>query len=334
MRYRALGSTGLDVSVLGFGASSLGSVFREIDPVDALRTVHLAIERGVNFIDVAPFYGLTKAETVLGQALKTVERDKYLLATKIGRYGHHISDFDFSAKRTFASIDQSLKRLGVDHVDLLQIHDLEFGDLDQIINETIPALQQIKQSGKTRFIGITGLPVSALKYVAERVQVDTVLSYCHYTLNDTSFMDLVPLLKQRKFGILNAAPLAMGLLSSNPLPSWHPAPPALRERAAHAAALCKARGSSIEKLAVQFAVRTPDIASTVVGTAESALMDQNIGWVDEPIDLTLLHEVQAIFEPVRNVSWISGRPENNTDVNTIGASIMPLGEEPTSASLA
>jgi L-galactose dehydrogenase len=333
VRYRALGRTGLDVSVLGFGASSLGGVFRDIDPVDARRTVHLAIERGVNFIDVSPYYGLTKAETVLGQALKTVERDKYLLATKIGRYGPHVSDFDFSAKGTFASIDQSLKRLGVDHVDLLQAHDIEFGTLEQIINETVPALQQIKQSGKARFVGITGLPLAALKHVAERVEVDTVLSYCHYTLNDTSFMDLVPLLKRRRLGIINAAPLAMGLLSSSPLPNWHPAPPALRDKAAQAAALCKARGSSIEKLAVQFAVQAPDIASTIVGTAESTLMELNIRWIDEPIDITLLREVQSIFEPVHNLSWISGRPENNGDVKTGGIGIAPLGEEPSRESL-
>lgn len=311
MEYRTLGKTGLKLSALSFGASSLGGVFQPINEADGIRTVHVALDGGINFIDVAPFYGLTKAESVLGKALKTVPRDKYVLATKVGRYGQDAKDFDFGAKRTKASVDESLGRLGVDHIDLIQVHDMEFGDLDQVISETIPALREVVQAGKARFIGITGLPIKTLKYVAERAAVDTVLSYCHYELNDTAYLDLLPLLEQKGLGILSAAPLGMGLLSDNGPPSWHPAPADVKAACREAAEHCRSRGSNLSKLAVQFAVRQPRITSTIVGTADPQIIADNIAAVSEPIDQELLAQVLEILKPVHNLTWQSGRAENN-----------------------
>jgi L-galactose dehydrogenase len=113
---------------------------------------------------------------VLGKALRDVERSRYVLATKVGRYG--ADAFDFSAKRVVRSVDESLARLGCGHIDLIQCHDIEFGDLDQVVEETIPALTDLVRTGKVRFVGITGYPLSALRHVADGTQVDTVLSYC------------------------------------------------------------------------------------------------------------------------------------------------------------
>ena len=195
-----------------------------MDEAEGIRAVQDSIELGINFIDVSPFYGLTKSETVLGKALKAVPRDKYFLATKCGRYGQEMGDFDFSAKRITASIDQSLGRMGVDHVDLLHAHDIEFGEFTQIIHETIPALRQIQKSGKALFIGVTGLPLAVLRRAVEAAPLDAILSYCHYSLNDTALADLAPLLKSRGVGAINASPLSMGLLSQRGAPAWHPAP--------------------------------------------------------------------------------------------------------------
>jgi L-galactose dehydrogenase len=311
MQYRELGKTGLKVSALSFGASSLGAVFHAINEDDAIRTVHLSIERGINFIDVSPFYGLTKAESLLGKALKSLPRDKYILATKVGRYGMEQKDFDFSATRVTASVDESLKRMGVDHIDVIQCHDIEFGSLDQIVNETVPALRKLQKAGKVRFVGVTGLPLKSLQYVFERVPVDAILSYCHYELNDTALMDLVPMLQSKGVGVISASPLGMGLLSTRGTPDWHPAPKAVKEACAKAAAFCKARGASIEKLAVQYAVAQPAIATTLVGTADSAEMESNITAVQEPMDKALLAELLQILKPIHNVTWPSGRAENN-----------------------
>ena len=311
MEHRALGNTGLKISALSFGASSLGGVFRDIDEAEAIRAVHVSIEMGINFIDVSPFYGLTKAETVLGKALKSVRRDKYILATKAGRYGLEQKDFDFSAKRVTQSVDESLQRMGVGYVDVIQAHDIEFGNLDQVIGETIPALRKIQQAGKARFVGVTGLPLKALRHVVESVPLDVILSYCHFELNDTALLDLVPKLKKRGVGIINASPLGMGLLSSRGSPAWHPAPEAVKETCARAAAHCRARGAAIEKLAIQYSLTQPEIATTVVGSASPDNMKRNIEWAFEPIDRILLEEVLAILKPVHNVTWESGRGENN-----------------------
>src|SRR3954447_14225837 len=134
MHYRELGDTGLSVSLLGFGASSLGGVFRQTDDGESIRTVHTALDLGINLIDVSPYYGATRAEAVLGKALREIKRDRYYLATKVGQYGE--GEFDFSAERVTRSFDESCARLGVDYVDLLQCHDIEFASIDQIVDET------------------------------------------------------------------------------------------------------------------------------------------------------------------------------------------------------
>jgi L-galactose dehydrogenase len=311
MEYRTLGKTGLNVSALSFGASSLGGVFRNIDESEGIRTVHIAVDMGINLIDVSPFYGLTKAETVLGKALKEIPRDKYFLATKVGRYGYEEKDFDFSARRVTESVDESLRRLNVDHIDLLQCHDIEFGSLDQIVNETIPALRKIQKQGKVRFVGITGLPLKIFSYVADQTEIDTILSYCHYSMNDTALLELLPYFKERNIGVINASPLSMGLLSQRGAPDWHPADDEMKQVCAKAAQYCADKGERIEKLAVQFSVHHPDIATTLVGTANPDNMKWNIEWVEEPINGNLLNEVLEILNPIHNKTWLSGRPENN-----------------------
>src|SRR6202042_475765 len=133
-----------------------------------------------------------------------------------------MKDFDFSAKRVTASVNESLKRLGVEHIDLIQAHDIEFGSLDQVIGETIPALRKLQKAGKVRFVGVTGLPLAALRTIVEAIPIDAVLSYCHFELNDTALVDFVPIFRKHRVGIINASPLGMGLLSSRGTPAWHP----------------------------------------------------------------------------------------------------------------
>ncbi|MGH9396004.1 MAG: aldo/keto reductase [Terriglobia bacterium] len=201
MEYRVLGKTGLRVSKIGFGASPLGGIFKQIDEDEGIRAVHAAVEAGIHFIDCSPFYGITRAESVLGRALKDIPRDKYYLATKVGRYGD--AEFDFSTQRVTASVDESLRRLNVDWVDLIQCHDIEFGSLDQVIQETLPALRKVVQQGKARFVGITGLPLKILHEVIDRASVDTILSYCHYALNDAALEFALPHFEASSIGVIS-----------------------------------------------------------------------------------------------------------------------------------
>lgn len=310
MEYRVLGKTGLKVSALGFGASSLGGgVFRAVEEPEAIRTVHIALDLGINIIDVSPFYGYTRAETVLGKALKGISRDKYYLTTKVGRYGD--AEFDFSAKRVTASIDESLARMGVEYVDIIQSHDNEYGDLDQVVDETIPALRKLQQRGKARFVGVTGYPLKIFSYILEHTDVDSILSYNHYSLNDTTLAGLLPFLESKHVGVISASPVSQGLLTNQGTPAWHPAPDRVKKVCAQAAAYCREQGSDISKLAMQFALANPRIATTLVGTASPTNIAKNAQWIEEPIDRQLLVKVQEMLRPIQDETWIVGKPENN-----------------------
>ncbi|KAL8622647.1 hypothetical protein ACOMHN_009281 [Nucella lapillus] len=121
MLYRPLGATGLHVSILSLGASSQGSVFRQTDDSESAQVVREALKSGINYIDTAPWYGHGKSETVLGKALQDIPRSCYYIATKVGRYEPEVDKmFDFSAQRTLSSIDESLARLGLDYIDVIQ----------------------------------------------------------------------------------------------------------------------------------------------------------------------------------------------------------------------
>lgn len=311
MKYRVLGRTGWKVSVLGFGAAPLGGTHGAVRDKDGIRAVRTAIDLGINFIDVAPFYGRTMAESLLGQALKGVPREKYLLATKVGRYGPEATDFDFSAERITRSVDESLKRLGVAHIDLIQCQDIEFAPTTQIVEECIPALHRLKRQGKVRHIGVTALPLKALRRLLERATVDTVHSYCHFCLINTTLVQLLPLLLEKRVGIINAAPLGMGLLTEKGPPKWHPAPAAVRDACARAEEHCRRQKTSLARLALQFAASHRDISTTLVGSANPQNIRKCVKWIEEPIDQSLLVEVQDILTPVRNQIWPSGRKENN-----------------------
>ncbi|MBV9998508.1 MAG: aldo/keto reductase [Verrucomicrobia bacterium] len=313
MQYRELGSTGMDVSVLSFGASSFGGVFHPVNLDQCIETVRVALDGGINFIDVSPAYGETLAETNLGKALRGIRRDRYYLATKVGSYSEAKGDYDYSAGRTERSLHESLKRLDLNYVDLIQCHDIDFADHDQIVNETLPTLHRLKGQGLARFVGITGLPLKIFPSILDRVEpgtVDTILSFCHYELNDDSLTDLIPYLKEKGVGIINASPTGMGLLTPQGPPAWHPASKAIVEGCRKTVEWCRAKGIDIIKLAVQYSCSHPDIATTLVGTAQPDAIRANIAYVDEPMDNGLLAEVLEVLKPIHRFNFTRGRPEH------------------------
>jgi L-galactose dehydrogenase len=309
MKFRPLGRTGLQLPWLSFGASSLGAEFRPVDLNEAIRSVRVALDLGMNFIDTSPYYGRGLSECLLGPALRGVPRDSYLLGTKLGRYD--VNHFDFSARRVAESVDVSLHRMGTDHLDVILCHDIEFVDMARVVEETLPALRKLKEQGKVRFLGVSGYPMNAFRYVLDRTDLDVVLSYNHYTLQNTMLADLVPYLKGKGVGIMNAAPFSARLLTNLPLPPWHKATPRVREVCRKAAEHCTSRGVDIAQLAVQFSVANEDMATCVVGSANPENVRKWVEWADAPVDETLLREVLSILEPIHNWFYIEGRPENN-----------------------
>jgi L-galactose dehydrogenase len=309
MKFRPLGQTGMHLSWISYGASSLGQEFRTVDLDKAMRSVHAALDLGMNFIDTSPFYGRGLSECLLGPTLKGIPRDRYYLGTKVGRYDS--AHFDFSARRVVESVDVSLHRMKTDHFDIMLCHDIEFVEMSQIVDETLPALRKLKEQGKVRFIGISGYPMHIFRYVLERTDLDVILSYNHYTLQNTMLADLVPWLESRGVGIMNAAPFSARLLTNTELPPWHKATPEVRRIARQAAEHCASKGVDIAQLALQFSVANEKMTTCIVGSANPENVRKWVEWADTPIDETLLAETLAILEPIHDWFYIEGRPENN-----------------------
>ncbi len=311
MIYRELGKTGLQVSVLGYGASPLGNEFGTADVAEGVRAVHRAIDLGVNYFDVSPYYGRTLAETRLGEALAG-HRESVILATKGGRYDKEYPDgFDFSGERLEASVDESLQRLKTDRIDVYQLHDIEFAHRDRIIGEALPALYRLKERGKIRFVGITSYALGLLEDVAGQAPVDTILSYCRYNLMDTTLdRSLAPLAAEQGIGLINASPLHMRVLTREGAPDWHPAPDPVQAVGRRVADLCRDRRVDIADLALQFAFSYDRVATTLVGMSKVRHVESNVAAVGKTPDPDLLAEVQAMIAPVAGVCWQSGLPEN------------------------
>ena len=308
MIYNEIGKTGMRVSNLGFGASSLGGVFRGIDEGEAVKAVFTAVDNGINFIDVSPYYGHLKAETVLGKALKDIPRDKFIISTKVGRYGKDgMNTWDYSAKRAKESVYESMERLNVDYIDLINVHDVEFTDLDQVAQETLPALVELREKGVVGHVGITDLQPENLKWLVENTPegtIESILNFCHYCLNDDLLLDYMDFFEEREIGIINASPLSMGLLSQRGTPDWHPAPEDLKAACARAAAYCTEIGYPIEKLAIQYSTSlNPRIATTLFSSANPANVLKNIGYVNDPIDEEVVARVREIIGDQMRVRW-------------------------------
>ena len=307
MEYREIGRTGMKVSQLSFGASSLGGVFRNIDEGKAIEAVYAAVDGGINFIDVSPYYGHYKAETVLGKALRGISRDKYYLSTKVGRYGKDgVNTWDYSGSRAQESVSESMERLGIDFIDLINVHDIEFADLNQVVEETLPALVELREKGVVGHVGITDLQLENLKWVIEHSEsgtVESVLNFCHYCLNDDKLLDFLPFFEERGIGVINASPLSMGLLSNRGVPDWHPAPKPLVEACRRAAEYCNEVGYPIEKLAIQYSVDNPRIASTLFSSSKSENVRRNIAYIAEKAPEDLVEKVREIIGEQKRVSW-------------------------------
>lgn len=309
MEKRKLGNTDLELTSLSFGASSMGAEFRQINIDEAFRSCRTAIDRGMNFIDTSPFYGRGMSEVLLGQVLPDIPRDSYYLGTKLGRYsGDH---FDFSAKRVAESIDISLERMRQDHLDIVLCHDLEFVEMSQIVEETLPALRKQVELGKVRYIGVSGYPMKMFKYILDNADIDVLLTYNHYTLQNDMALELVPICKEKGVGLMNAAPFSARLLTSATLPDWHKATDEVRRVAKAAADHCTAAGSDIAKLALQFSITNQDFTTCVTGSANPDRVSQWVDWAEEPMDEALVAEVVEILKPIHNWFYVEGRPENN-----------------------
>lgn len=307
METRLLGRTGVRVSKLSLGGAAIGQLYGPVSIHEIASTVHFAIDAGINFIDTSAYYGEGRSEEILGEVLAGGWREKILLGTKAGRLS--VDHFDFTPMGFRRTFEQSLKRLRTDYVDVLLAHDIEFADdYERIFTETAATLHRLKAEGKARFIGMSGLPLALLTQAIERCNLDVVMSYCHYQLQDTTLLTgLLPVAERHGVGVFNASPLALGLLTNQGPQPWHPGDEQTKALARKAADHCRSRSADISELGMQFCLAEPRIASVVTGTAKLDELQRNLAVIAKPIDEELLREVQTILAPVRDRSWPSGR---------------------------
>ncbi|XP_071803334.1 uncharacterized protein [Asterias amurensis] len=309
MQYNQLGNTGMEVSVIGLGGYPFGNIAMSLET--SLSVVNKALQSGINYIDTAPWYGNGVSETTLGKVLKDIPRETYYIATKVGRYSPEVQDmFDFSAEKTLQSVDESLNLLGLDYVDIIQVHDLEFApNIDIVLNECLPALEKVKKAGKARFIGITGYPMEIYRKVLERssVHIDTALSYCRLTMLDTSLLKLLPYLKEKNVGIINAAPIGMGLLTNKGPPLWHPASTDIRNACQNAALYCQSKDINISRLAVHYSLSQNAADITVIGMDSVDIIDVNLQTLNESLteaeQETMDYVIDRFFNPLETHHW-------------------------------
>jgi len=310
MKYNLLGKTGLNVSRLSFGASALGGVYGPVDETEGIRAVHTALDLGINYFDVSPAYGATRAEAVLGRALRGIARHRYFLSTKVGKYtkpgGYGQDVLDYSRARIRASLDESAARLGTDYFDLIHLHDIEYQGrrhTQWALSEGLAAMQELKREGRIGAVGVGIYPMDLWHRILNDYEVDAALVHNHYCLNDTRLLELLPLALQKSIGIINGSPFGSGLLTERGPADWHPATPAERHVFRDAAAYCREQGVPISKPALQFASQNPAIPTTLFSSARTESVRCNVQWHEEPYDRDLVKTVQAFLASVRNRQW-------------------------------
>ena len=310
MRLNPLGKTGLKVSRLSFGASALGGVFHDVEESVAIQAVRAALDGGINYFDVAPAYGATRSETVLGKALKGVPRESYHLSTKVGKYtspeAYGLDTLDYSRARIRASLDESAARLGVDYFDLIHIHDIEYQGrrhTEWALTEGLAAVQELKREGRIGAVSFGIYPMDLWHRIFSDYEVDAGLVHNHYCLNDTRLLELLPLAAAKNIGVINASPFASSLLTDRGPADWHPASAEDRAVFKRAADFCREHGSSISKLALQFSSQNPDIPTTMFSSANPESVRRNIRWHEETADPALLASVRELLAPVFNQQW-------------------------------
>jgi L-galactose dehydrogenase len=306
VEYRPLGKTGLNVSIIGQGGAAFGQQFGPVSANEAAECIHAGIEAGINLVDTAAYYGRGLAEEFLGKALEGGWREKVNICTKACRLGE--AEFDFTPEGTRKCFEASLERLRTDHVEILLAHDIEFAtDYDYVFNETANVLHQLKQEGKARFIGMSCYPLGLLKQAIERCELDVVISYAHCNLWNTRLLtELLPVAEAHGVGVMNASPLAMGLLTNRGPQPWFAGRQEIKECCRKAADLCRERGADISFLGMQFCFAQKRIPCTLTGAPRKSELEANLRAMTAPLDQALLAEVMKVLDPVRDWTWKCG----------------------------
>ena len=304
---RRLGSTELSVTPVCFGTSPLASMEflygYGVDEPTAVATVMAAFDSPINFIDTSNGYGSNgESEHRIGRAIamRGGLPDGYVLATKVDPAP---GSSDFSGARVRASLEESMTRLGLDHIPLLHLHDPERISFEEgtAPGGPLEALVQLKEDGLVDYIGLAGGQLDVMHRYVDTGAFDVILNHNRFTLMDRSAEDLYEKAAARGMGVLNAAPYGGGMLvkgpEAQPRYAYGQRDDTIRERAALMMAACERHNVPLAAAALQFSVRDPRIHSTVVGMSSPERIAQTLALLDVPVPDSLWQELLELTPP-------------------------------------
>lgn len=295
-----VGKTRLMVSRLGLGTAPLGGPPRTPDPdSQAIETVHYALERGIRFIDTAPFYGAGRSERLLGMALRGVPRDSYVLATKVGRLvrdGGKVV-FDWTRDGILRSVEESLKRLQLDRVDILHIHDPDEA-YREALEVAYPVLDDLRRQG---VIGAVGAGMNQWEMeldFARHADFDCFLLAGRYTLlEQEAAAEFLPWCQEHQIGIFLGGVYNSGILATGPRPgatyNYEEAPEAIKQRVGRIEAVCRRHSVPLQIAAARFPLAHPAVTALLIGARSTAEVETAIAGVEAPIPPQLWADLRA-----------------------------------------
>ncbi|XP_059059776.1 uncharacterized protein LOC131853008 [Achroia grisella] len=310
MKYNELGTTGIKVSHISLGGAAFANIYGTYDENRSLQLIKESLKRGINYVETGPWYGQGSSERTFGKALQGVPRETYFIGSKVGRYEKETDKmFDFSAEKTEASVDNTLNLLGLDYVDLIQVHDPTFApDTSIILKETLPALEKAVRDGKARYIGIADYDIDLMQMIVEEsdVNISTVLSYAKSTLIDNRLQNYTKYFKSKGVGVINAAATGMGLLSNKGPQPWHPANDDIKAVCKKASDYCKAQNVELARIATWYSLNQPDIDTNICGFFNVEQLVDSIEVLDgglTDLEKKVLAELQVRFFDKVTFHW-------------------------------
>ncbi len=295
-----LGRTGLEVTRLGLGTAALPGLYTAVDDRDALSAIRRTLEAGLNFIDTAPMYGHGKSESLLGEALSGVPRDSYVLSTKVGRLLQPEDpekltgvqwknpspfrwEFDFSYDAVMRSFEESMRRMKVDRIDILLIHDPD-EHWEDAMKGAYPAVHSLREQGVVRAIGAGMNQWQMLHRFAKEGDFDCFLLAGRYTLIDhTALAELLPECERKNISIIIGGPYNSGILAGGKTFNYEPAPRPLLDQVAAMRTIAERHGIDLRAAALQFPFGHPTVASVIPGARSAQELDENMALISQPI---------------------------------------------------
>ncbi len=302
-----IGQTGIKVTRLGLGGVFVGSHFETSASYDiSLKTIKTAYDIGIKYFDTAPFYGCGRSEARFGKMLSDKPRDTYVLSTKVGRLlipdsenpgmweddkiTHFVPEFDLSRDGIIKSVEDSLERLGLNHVEILYLHDPDRANKeDEAIKSAFPALMELKEQGLVKAIG-TGMNQwqMPMRFLQE-FDLDVILLAGRYTLLDQSaYLDFLPLCEKRGTKIVTGGPFNSGILTATTFNqstwfNYKPASAEWIEKAINLKLICDKYSVNLKAAALQFPLAHPAVACVIPGAASPAQLEENVSLINAPI---------------------------------------------------